>query len=192
MLHRTLWLSVIAAVSVVLGAGPSQEDPAKKTPKYKGDAACKMCHSKKEKGEPHVKWSASTHAKAFGTLAGDAAKKICADKKLGADPQKEKECLACHVTAYGVDAKLVDAKFKPENGVQCEACHGPGEFHITNRVKEASLKKVIARGGLKDEIKLPTEETCKGCHNEKSPSFKDFKYEERLKAIEHKDPTRDK
>lgn len=170
---------------------PDPETPDRTDLMYKGAGACKMCHNKKDKGEAHAKWSASSHAKAFTDLAGDKAKKVCEERKLG-DAQKEKSCLECHVTAYGVEAKMLDAKFKPEDGVQCESCHGPGELHIKNRVKEAALKKTIERGALKDEIRLGTEATCKRCHNEKSPFYKEFKFDEFKKVIDHTDPTRGK
>jgi len=46
-----------------------------------------------------------------------------------------------------------------------------------------------------DEIKpesvglvIPTEETCKRCHNEKGPSFKGFNFKEMFAKIEHAKP----
>ena len=33
--------------------------------------------------------------------------------------------MRCHVTAHGVDEKLIKRGFKIEDGVQCETCHGP-------------------------------------------------------------------
>lgn len=188
MTHR---MKVIAMIGIVAICAAPAQDPEKKSPKYVGTAACKMCHNKKEKGEQHAQWLTTAHAKAFEKLAGEEAKKIAAEKKI-ADPQKDGACVQCHTAAYGVDAKLIDKKFVAAEGVQCEACHGPGELHIKNRVKEAAQKKTYARGALKDETVIPCEDTCKTCHNEKSPTYKEFKFEERLKLISHKDPTRDK
>jgi hypothetical protein len=38
---------------------------------------------------------------------------------------------------------------------------------------------------------MPTAETCHGCHNEESPTFKDFNFEERVAQIAHPYPESD-
>ena len=35
---------------------------------------------------------------------------------------------------------------------------------------------------------IPTEETCKACHNEESPSFKEFNFAEMSAKIAHPNP----
>ena len=44
---------------------------------------------------------------------------------VSGDPQKADACLKCHVTAHGVAAAQKDPTFTIDDGVGCEACHGP-------------------------------------------------------------------
>ncbi|MBC8192847.1 MAG: hypothetical protein H8E18_10735 [FCB group bacterium] len=71
--------------------------------------------------------------------------------------------------------------------VGCEVCHGAGDAYKKKKVMQGiysdSLKAVDY--GL---ITIPPEETCLKCHNERSPSFKPFNYEERVKEIAHPFP----
>ncbi|MDA0933016.1 MAG: cytochrome c family protein [Planctomycetota bacterium] len=158
--------------------------------RYVGQKVCKNCHSKPEKGEVHEKWSAGPHAKAFDVLASEAAKKIAKDMGIE-DPQKSDQCLECHVTAFGVDKDLIKRGFKPSDGVQCETCHGPGEEHFKIRFKES-------QGG--ESTPVSAEEilnerdvaTCTKCHNERSPTYKEFCFKERMAAIEHFDPRKER
>jgi len=165
-----------------------QDPAAQKINHYIGASMCKSCHNDAAKGGTYDHWAKTKHAKAFETLATPAAKAI--GKKLGiADPQKSENCLKCHVTAYGLDAKELGAKFKPADGVQCESCHGPGEAHKTKRFNEAMKEGKAASPITADEIRVSRSiDTCNKCHNEESPSYKPFCLAERMKDIEHLDP----
>jgi hypothetical protein len=136
--------------------------------KYIGAAKCKMCHNKPNKGEQYNKWAASPHAKAMESLKGDDA--------------KNPKCLKCHSTAASVDAGLL-AGLKVEEGVSCESCHGPGSVY-----KSATIMKKVDMAKEKGLI-IPTEETCKQCHNEESPNYKGFNFKEYVAKIAHDDPT---
>ena len=156
------------------------------TNRYIGEQACKNCHTGAEKGEVHEKWAAGPHANAFKVLASDKAKEIAAKLNIE-DPQKAKECLECHQTAFGVDAKEIRKGFKHDAGVQCESCHGPGEEHFKIRMKDAAAGKNSPVAA--DEIRNDRDVAgCKKCHNEKSPTYKEFCFKERMAAIEHFDP----
>lgn len=79
---------------------------------YKGIKNCKMCHS-----DNFEAWSKLKHARAFELL-------------VAVGKQNAKECLPCHTTGYGKKGGYVDEATTPDlKGVQCEACHGPGENH---------------------------------------------------------------
>ncbi len=148
--------------------------------KYVGVKKCKMCHKGKKKGEIYEKWQASKHAKAFETLATDAAKKIAAEKGIKGDPQQAAECLACHVTGYDKEAAATLTK---EEGVSCEACHGPG-----SKYKSMKVMKGITAGTMKGAdygLIEPDEKNCTSCHNPKSPTYKEFKFAEMYKQVEH-------
>jgi hypothetical protein len=133
----------------------------------------------------------SGHAKAFEALASDEAKKVAQAKGI-ADPQKSDECVRCHVTAFGEPEDAIRKGFEATKGVQCETCHGPGEEHMKARFAaaaaagdEAPAYTAVPPGEI---ITTPAKETCLGCHNEKSPTFKPFCLHERLGQIRHLNP----
>jgi len=184
-------IAVVGLLSVglfllIAGANQAQDSKVPKespfrTPEYKyeGAASCKVCHSKAAMGgEEYLAWEKTSHAKAFKTLASEEAMKIAKDKGIE-DPAKAPECLKCHTVAHGVDKKFVGAKLTPEEGVSCEACHGPGEKYKNMKVMK-SHDESVANG-----LVTPNETTCKACHNEESPTYKEFKFEEAKKAIKH-------
>jgi hypothetical protein len=158
-------------------------------PQYIGTAKCKICHMSSKKGAQFKKWQESSHAKAFETLASEQSKEIA--KKLGieTDPQQSPECLVCHVTAFKASAEEKAASFKAEDGVGCESCHGPGSLYKSMKVMKA------LRAGTEDAkavaFKKGGKETCLECHNEKSPTYKPFKFEERWAEIAHPIPEKE-
>ncbi len=136
--------------------------------KYIGAAKCKMCHNKADKGEQFNKWEAGPHAHAMEALTGDE--------------KNDPKCLKCHSTAASVDQSLV-ATIKVEEGVSCESCHGPGSIYKSAGIMR-NQKLALSKGLI-----LPTEEVCVQCHNEESPTFKGFNYDEYVAKISHDDPT---
>jgi hypothetical protein len=150
---------------------------------FVGAEKCKMCHNSPAKGAQFTQWAASRHAKAFQTLAGEAAKKFAAAKGI-ADPQKAPECLKCHVTAHGAAASLLTEKYKAEEGVSCESCHGAGGAYWKMEVMKDRAKSVAAG------LEIPTEKTCIRCHNAESPTFKGFDFKAKAAEIAHPNPQR--
>ena len=148
---------------VLFSVGASAQDF-----KYVGAAKCKMCHNKPEKGAQYAKWEESPHAKAMESLKG-------------ADATNPK-CLKCHSTAASVDKSLL-AGIKVEEGVSCESCHGPGSMYKSAAIMK-NQKMAMSKGLI-----MPTEETCKKCHNSESPNFKGFNFKEYVAKIAHPDPT---
>ncbi len=193
---------VLGIAGPLVSQDPKDADKAKESAALKAIASsegtfvgakkCKMCHNKV--GETFDKWEKGPHAGAFETLKSDKAKAIAKEKGLE-DASKAPECLKCHVTAFSMleDEEKVDKKFPMEMGVQCEACHGPGGDHAKARMKAKSkITDDVLPAGLDGEMTLPDLGLCLSCHNEESPTFKEFKYGERLKAIAHLHPLREK
>jgi len=149
--------------------------------KYIGAAKCKMCHNKAPKGEQYNIWMEGPHANAMKTLSTDAAKEIATAKGI-ADPTTDAACIKCHSTMGHIDAKLA-AGLKAEEGVSCESCHGPGSMYKGSSVMK---KQDLA---MQKGLILPTEEVCKTCHNEESPTYKPFVYDEYVAKIAHPNPT---
>ncbi len=197
-----LGVVVLASVVAVLAAfAPPPTDPVPPDPhamaaaaaanKYIGAAKCANCHKAEAVGNQMGKWTESKHAKAFEALASDAAKEAAKAKGIE-DPQKAEACLKCHVTAFGKPAEEIGSGFKPELGVQCESCHGPGDLHMKERVKAAAKAKdgapaPVAEGEV---VGHPKMDTCTACHNAESPTFKEFCFKEFSAKIEHLNPSK--
>ena len=83
-------------------------------------------------------------------------------------------------------ATNVDAGFKKEEGVTCEACHGAASAYKMIHSKPENLEKAKAAG-----LVLPSKtdaKMCETCHNDKSPTFKGFKMAEMWGKIAHQLP----
>lgn len=99
-------------------------------PTYVGVEKCKPCH------RPEFEtWSQSAHAEAT--------------KNAKAAPNFEPQCLSCHATTP--DGVL--------EGVQCEACHGPGSKYWPIPVM-VNREKAVAAG-----LVLPSPGMCNRCHD---------------------------
>lgn len=189
-----LSLVLCGTVAIALAGSPSAE-PSQAKPKinhYIGVAKCKNCHNVADNGNQYECWTKSKHSQAFKTLASEDAKKVATAKGI-ADAQKDDKCVKCHVTAFGVADDQLQKGFDRTLGVQCEACHGPGETHMKARLAAAAaeenadpkVRKTVPEG----EIIVKVEpKACQGCHNEESPSFKPFCYHKRVEEIAHYDP----
>ena len=159
-----------------------EEPPKVVVHKFIGTKTCKRCHNSPKKGQMYDKWAATKHATAYATLASEEAKTI-ADGLGIEDAQQDSTCLKCHVTGYGLPAT---DKYSVEEGVTCEACHGPGEHY--DHIKVMTKPDVYEQNGMV----VPDEELCVTCHNEESPTYKEFKFKDAYKLIEHRTPEREK
>lgn len=176
-------ISVLACFCVAFIFSSSEgEEQARE---FVGAGKCKTCHKSEKQGKQYPIWQESKHAKAYETLASDEAKAIAAEKGID-NPQAAGECLKCHIDAYGVDASLLGKKYAKEEGVSCESCHGAGGDYW----KKATMTAITAGelDGATVGLIKPTEKTCKKCHNEESPSYKPFNYEEMYAKIAHPVP----
>jgi len=171
---------------IYFGTAVGQEKEEKALPhKYIGVKACGLCHKTEKQGKQLGIWEASKHSKAYKTLESEEAQKIAKEKGLKKPANESPECLKCHVTGYGQDASLFEPKFDMKDGVQCEACHGPGSDYKTMAVMKDRAKAVAAGLIIGDE------KLCKTCHNEESPTFnkeKGFDYKEMFALIAHPVP----
>jgi hypothetical protein len=166
----------LAVVAIVFGwllvTGAALAQDSTKTPTYIGGSKCKMCHKGEKNGNMWEIWEGSTHAKSLQTL-------------IDKGEQNNAECLACHTTGHGVAGGYGTAGMEaPEalGSVSCEACHGPGSEYKSKKVMEDHAASVAAG------LWIPDENTCKKCHNEKSPTFKGFNFAEAWAKIKHETP----
>lgn len=162
---RNILVGLLAIAVVITGFGAAVAFD------YVGPSKCKICHKGEAKGNIYEIWEETRHAHALETLVEKGE-------------QENPECLACHVTGYGqptgYGAEEVDnTKFA---FVSCESCHGPGSGY-----RKMSIMKDREQA-VENGLIIPDETTCVTCHNEKSPTYKEFNFEEFWKKIEHKIP----
>jgi hypothetical protein len=149
-----------------------------------GAPKCKGCHKAKT-GDQWKIWTESAHARAFETLASEEARKIAAGIGLG-DPQQEDACLKCHATKASLGSGALvsgKGKYADSEGVGCESCHGPGSDYKSNKVMKDP--EAARAAGL---VMIKTADGCTGCHNEESPTYKDFDFGKRWAEIAHPVP----
>ena len=186
---KKLTVSVVLIILFcVIGVTKSQE-PAKTDASkflYVGYKKCVMCHKGEKKGNIAEIWEKSKHAQAYAALATEQSKEIAKKAGVKGDPQQAAECLKCHVNAYNEPASKKDVTYTMEEGVSCEACHGPGLVYKNMKV----MKDIYAGTAKAADFGLiePTKEVCIECHNRKSPTYKEFKFEEEIKIIAHHVP----
>lgn len=155
-------VAFLATLSIPALSQEEKADEAKY--EYIGAKKCIMCHKKDGTGPS---WEESAHATAFDKLTDEQK----------ADPV----FLKYYTTGKDDKGELLE-------GVQCEACHGPGSEYKSMKImkdREAS----IAAG-----LVIPSEETCMGCHGaEDAPAAvkavaKDWNYEKALSSGVHAMP----
>ena len=155
--------------------------------KFIGTKQCSMCHKTEKQGKQLDVWQKSDHAKAYTTLTTAKANEIAKKKGITKPAAEAQECLQCHVVGYGEDAKLTEKTFDYKDGVQCETCHNAGSAYKNLNIMKDRAKSVAAgMREFKDEAAI--EAYCRTCHNEKSPSYKEFKFKERWESIKHPVP----
>lgn len=153
--------------------------------KYIGTKMCTMCHKTEKQGKQLDIWQKSAHANAYTTLTTAKANEIAKSKGLTKPAVEEADCLTCHAPQH--DAKNLEKSFVLKDGVQCETCHGAGSAYKTIPIMKDRAKS-IAAGMTEFKDAAAIEAKCKTCHNEKSPTFKGFKFEEYWGKIKHPVP----
>ena len=169
---RPVRLVVLTTVLAVLSF------PVEGQSRFVGVKTCRQCHDSDERGNAVRKWEASNHARALSTLKAhtEAAPRMCQDLALWIveigrgvryglprPAAESKECLPCHVTAFGAATRSVAPSFESKNGVQCESCHGPGSAHV--EAASAAQGAKAAAGLRRFEDQHAIEELCRTCHD---------------------------
>lgn len=149
----------------------NKQKSALSRPVYLGYQACYGCH------QPIVDQMASTrHMHAYETL-----------QRIGKEHQ---ECAKCHNVGFNqpggwdvITDRQMGASFFDKRNVQCENCHGPGDYHVL-LVQGEELPKDFRAGGRDEFGLLPAgEQSCLQCHfGENDPHFS---FAEKWKKIAH-------
>ncbi len=160
---------------------PPPADSSGRTPQHIGTMGCAECHKGPEFGYQFSVWQRSAHAQAYASLATPRAYEIAEQMGVTGDPQRARECLQCHTTAYHDPAGGFEDTFHITEGVGCEACHGPGSDYWPEPIMQ---DPVAARSaGLRDVDR----HTCLRCHDNphNDPDADPFDYVAALAAIAH-------
>ena len=183
-----MFTKLLLAIALILPISIFGNTPSDTTlaHSYVGVKTCSMCHRSKKQGDQYGIWEKSNHSKAYETLTTAKADSIAKAKGFSTPAAKTEECLKCHTSGSNVPAKFKEAKFKVEDGVQCETCHGPGSDYKSLKVMKD--KELAIKNGL--EMHDNTEEFCKSCHNSESPTFVSFNFKEYWNKIKHPIPAK--
>ena len=181
MKNRIIFLVLIAFAISTLAFKMADDKPHG----FIGSKKCGMCHKKEADGAQLKVWQESKHAKATEVLKTEDADKLAGGKAI-----ENADCLKCHATGAGSDAKLNDKKFTTD-GVQCEACHGAGKDYKSKKTMQDQAKAVA--GGLQvwadDKAK---EKMCLTCHDVKNQpkghNKAEWKFTEMYLTIKHTKP----
>jgi len=149
----------------------------KDSPMYVGSQVCLDCHNDADHGQG-LRWMRSRHAYAYWRLGADWALYLAKRRPHYRDleePINDDRCLLCHVTGSQDPEALFAASFRPQEGVSCEACHGPGSLYATAEVM-ADRNAFLANGG-----RIPDESTCRTCHR----NSVNFDFDEMWPKIAH-------
>ncbi len=174
--------SLLLMASFGIAGLPEQEASPKFS--YVGASTCGMCHKSEKQGQQLKIWQDSIHAQAYAVLLTPEADRISQEKGAGKKAAKAEACLKCHATGYDVDKSLLGAKFRIEDGVQCETCHGPGSDYKSLKVMRD--RQLAVQNGL--IVHENVEQYCLGCHNPESPTHVSFDFQEMWSKIDHPVP----
>jgi hypothetical protein len=155
MSNRIITLTILLIFILSIGSFAADK------PDYVGASKCKTCHKAEKNGAQFAKWSKAKHSKAYESLKSDGAKKKA--EVMGVkDPLNDEKCLSCHTTAF--TAKNKAKSYKIEEGVTCEACHGPGSMYKKSSIMKENKKAVEA--GMVAKV---DEKVCASCHKKEIP-----------------------
>ena len=186
MSHRVAWGAVAAMVilAAVIGGKAPTSSPlvpdvvhAQGNYKYTGAASCgsTSCHGQTKpkpdfpKLNENIVWrTKDAHRKAFATLSNEQLKSKVSPSAIAKKLNIEKadassRCLVCH--AVDVKPELRGEKFKIEEGVHCDGCHGPGEKWLEPHAEKGwTHEKSVAVGMYDTKNFLLRAEKCVSCH----------------------------
>jgi len=124
-------------------------------PRYVSSDTCGVCHK-----DIVGQLASSAHTQAYDSLVAQGQ-------------QKSAACLPCHVVGQnqpgGWDTLLNPSAMR---GVQCESCHGPGEYHEMKMARKPVPADFAAGGRNRFGLLPMTREGCVVCHDKmNSPRF---------------------
>lgn len=163
---------LIAAATALLVNAATAAPPAQS--RFEGVASCAgtTCHGRMEadgaivRQDELMRWQepstpGGAHSRAFAILSSRRSRQIAATLGLG-DPTGAPACLGCHATpADGGQGR----RFLVDDGVSCEACHGPAAGWIASHYAVgANHADNVARGMTPLDRAETRAGLCLDCH----------------------------
>ena len=172
---RVLRYSVYSvSMALAASAASAQPLPYQAKGKHLGVVNCasSLCHGAVSpwKDSPilqneYITWSrVDKHAtRAYHVLLEERSQRIVKNLGFKQPAQRVKLCLDCH--AHNPPPAARGERFKLEDGVSCEACHGPAEGWIASHVApEARHADNVARGLYPTSDPVAQARLCLSCH----------------------------
>ena len=137
-------------------------------PWYIGQTQCAMCHS-----DIVLMLQETKHVHAYETLVVE-------------EQHRSAACLPCHVVGYETPDRggfNVFEKAPETQGVKCESCHGPGEYHALMMSGQPAPSDATEQGRTASGLLpvTPNASSCVNCHDElNSVGFSFEKYWPRI------------
>ncbi|MBW1792035.1 MAG: cytochrome C554 [Deltaproteobacteria bacterium] len=148
---------------------------------YVGVGKCKICHKSEKQGKQFLIWEESKHSKSFIALSSPEAP-VKAQEMGVENPIDSPECLKCHAPLFEKSPE-----FK-EEGVTCEACHGPGSAYKKLSIMKSHEKSIKNGITVYDTPKIKKEQ-CLTCHENAHQHT--FNFEASWEKIKHPVPEKD-
>lgn len=158
---------------------PPPPEPSEGPGKYVGMTTCANsgCHGSTQPlhttsvlQNEYLTWLSDTqrgkgHAVAYNVLFSDRSARIARNMHLRGKAYQETVCLDCHST--NVPARLVSSsgRIDLEDGVQCEACHGPASGWRAEHTQAGWTHEQSVQRGMIDLRNVPARGSlCLTCH----------------------------
>jgi hypothetical protein len=140
---------------------------------YLGVATCTNsgCHGSTQplnatrilQNEYYTWLNSDRHAGAYNVLFTDRSARIARNMRLRKKPYEENACLDCHTT--NVPVPSVAGTIDPEDGIQCEVCHGPASGWRAEHAEEGWTHEQSVGRGMLDLRSLNVRgSVCVACH----------------------------
>ena len=165
-------LLIMSAASAQTGA-PATPLPYHAADKSMGVVNCanSLCHGSVQPIKDstvlqteYVTWSrVDKHARSYRALLNEQSQRIARNLGLAKPPSEEKLCLDCH--AHNIPVALRGERFKFDDGVSCEACHGPSGRWLESHVQDGATHADNLKAGLyPTDDPVARAQLCLSCH----------------------------
>jgi len=161
--------------AIVSALAPAQGLQAQNAQSFTGVASCagSTCHGRSEGNGAVVRqdeiatWQepsavSGAHSRAYALLGSRRGQQITASLGMG-DAREAQACLGCHATFAPVAQR--GPKFRLDDGVGCESCHGPAAGWIASHYEVAgSHANNVANGLTPLDQPQARARVCLDCH----------------------------